>query len=135
MTTIKKGSKSGQQSYVQIAVVVAILIIATVGFYSTTGGEAASAPKIAQVRSASKPMETVVAAAGGDAVDEGRLITFDLGTLKDGASGTITIQTRPSWAPIGVAQFHELVDTGFFDGCRFFRVVPNFIVQFGITVS
>eukprot|EP00588_Corethron_pennatum_P026567 CAMPEP_0194309340 /NCGR_PEP_ID=MMETSP0171-20130528/6314_1 /TAXON_ID=218684 /ORGANISM="Corethron pennatum, Strain L29A3" /LENGTH=249 /DNA_ID=CAMNT_0039062467 /DNA_START=10 /DNA_END=759 /DNA_ORIENTATION=- len=64
---------------------------------------------------------------------EGRRITFELASLKGGGTGTLTIQTRPSWAPLGVAQFHALVDAGFFEGCRFFRVVPNFVVQFGIS--
>lgn len=66
---------------------------------------------------------------------EGRLISFQLGNLKKGGTGTVTIRTRPSWAPLGVSQFHTLVDAGFYDGCRFFRVVNNFMVQFGINVS
>lgn len=44
----------------------------------------------------------------------------------------IMIQLRPEWAPKGVARFIELTDANFWQECRFFRVVPNFIVQFGI---
>lgn len=72
--------------------------------------------------------------ANEDLVQEGRVFTFELGNLKGATTGSFTIRTRPSWAPLGVIQFHELVDSGFFDGCRFFRVVPNFVVQFGINV-
>jgi len=66
--------------------------------------------------------------------DEGsRIFTFELSNLKDGKSGTIKIRTRPSWAKLGAEHFHKLIDDyGFYDECRFFRVVPNFIVQFGI---
>ena len=32
----------------------------------------------------------------------------------------------------GAARFKELVENGFYNECRFFRVVPNFMVQFGI---
>jgi peptidyl-prolyl cis-trans isomerase A (cyclophilin A) len=37
-----------------------------------------------------------------------------------------------SWAPKGADRFYNLVKYGYFDGNRFFRVVPNFMVQFGI---
>ena len=39
--------------------------------------------------------------------------------------GSVTIETRPEWAPVGVQHFHDLVDDGFYKGCRFFRVLPD----------
>jgi len=66
---------------------------------------------------------------------EGRLIEFQVANLDgpDGAnSGTIVIKMRPDWAPKGVQRFEELTDQGFWEGCRFFRVLPGFIAQFGI---
>jgi peptidyl-prolyl cis-trans isomerase A (cyclophilin A) len=50
----------------------------------------------------------------------------------DTSAGTFVIQVHRDWAPIGADRFYNLVKSGFFDDCRFFRVVPNFMVQFGI---
>jgi len=48
------------------------------------------------------------------------------------SAGVFTIEARRESAPIGVDRFYNLVRNGYFDGIRFFRVVPDFIVQFGI---
>jgi peptidyl-prolyl cis-trans isomerase A (cyclophilin A) len=47
--------------------------------------------------------------------------------------GNILIQVEREWAPIGADRFYTLVKTGYLNGDRFFRVVPNFIIQFGIS--
>ena len=46
--------------------------------------------------------------------------------------GDFVVEVTRKWAPRGADRFHEAVTGGFYDECRFFRVVPNFIVQFGI---
>lgn len=46
--------------------------------------------------------------------------------------GSIVIEVHRDWAPIGADQFYTLVKAGFYDGDGFFRVVRNFVVQFGI---
>jgi cyclophilin family peptidyl-prolyl cis-trans isomerase len=49
----------------------------------------------------------------------------------DTSKGKVTIDVHRDWAPIGVDHFYSLIQTGFYDGVRFFRVTHNY-VQFGI---
>ena len=37
----------------------------------------------------------------------------------------------PEWAPLTVANFLNLVDRGYYDGLRWFRIVPDFVAQTG----
>ena len=50
----------------------------------------------------------------------------------DTSKGPVTVELHRDWAPVGVDHFYTLVKTGFFNDARFFRVVRNFVVQFGI---
>src|SRR5579884_3941513 len=50
----------------------------------------------------------------------------------DTSAGKFVIEVHRDWDPSGADRFYNLVKSGFYDGCRFFRVVPNFMVQFGI---
>ena len=43
------------------------------------------------------------------------------------------LEIKPEWAPLGAARFLELVESGYFSGVPFFRVVKDFLTQFGIT--
>jgi peptidyl-prolyl cis-trans isomerase A (cyclophilin A) len=49
--------------------------------------------------------------------------------------GNFVVQVTRDWAPIGADRFYNLVKHGFFTGAPFFRVVPGFVVQFGLTGS
>lgn len=46
--------------------------------------------------------------------------------------GTFVVQVNRAWSPKGVDRLRELLDQHFFDDNRFFRVVPGFVVQFGL---
>ncbi len=51
----------------------------------------------------------------------------------DTSKGPFVVEVHRSWAPNGSDRFYDLVRKKFFDGTRFFRVVPGFIVQFGLS--
>jgi peptidyl-prolyl cis-trans isomerase A (cyclophilin A) len=50
----------------------------------------------------------------------------------DSSAGPFVVEVHRAWAPNGADHFYSLVKAGFYDEARFFRVVPNFMVQFGI---
>src|SRR5207244_3523664 len=50
----------------------------------------------------------------------------------DTSAGVFVVQVHRDWAPLGADRFYNLVKNGFFDDVRFFRVLDNFMAQFGI---
>jgi len=65
------------------------------------------------------------------AEDSVSYVSFDV-QLDSKKTGEIVIEVHPEWAPIGAERFTYLTKKGLFDGCRFFRVIPGFVAQFGI---
>jgi len=64
----------------------------------------------------------------------GRMVAFTVKNLDgEGESNKFLMQTRPDWAPIGVQRFEEMTESNFWSGVRFFRVIDDFIAQFGIS--
>ncbi|MGH9484940.1 MAG: peptidylprolyl isomerase, partial [Terriglobales bacterium] len=47
--------------------------------------------------------------------------------------GPFVVEVHRAWAPRGADRFYYLVQHGFYNGCAFFRVVPHFVVQWGIS--
>lgn len=62
----------------------------------------------------------------GPAAPDSFRVAFETG------KGRFVVQVVRAWAPRGADRFHELVQSGFYDRVKFFRVLPNFIAQFGI---
>ena len=50
----------------------------------------------------------------------------------DTSKGVIVIEVHRDWAPLGADRFYNLVKNGFYDGCRFFRVLDGFMAQIGM---
>ena len=48
------------------------------------------------------------------------------------SKGDFVVEVTRSWSPKGADQFYEAVQSGFYDDCRFFRVINRFMAQFGI---
>ena len=48
------------------------------------------------------------------------------------SKGDFVVEVTRAWSQNGADRFYNLVKSGYFDDVRFFRVVSNFVVQFGI---
>jgi peptidyl-prolyl cis-trans isomerase A (cyclophilin A) len=53
----------------------------------------------------------------------------------DTTRGQFTVTVTRAWAPLGADRFYNLVKHHFYDNAAFFRVVPQFVVQFGISAN
>ena len=51
----------------------------------------------------------------------------------DTSLGPVVIQVTRDWAPLGADRFYNLVKNGFYDDVRFFRVIPGFMAQGGMS--
>lgn len=47
--------------------------------------------------------------------------------------GTVLLEVHRDWAPLGADRFRELVEAGYYTDVAFFRVLPGFVAQFGIS--
>lgn len=74
------------------------------------------------------PIPSVNDRAGDEAADDPDAFKVRLKTTK----GDVVIEVHPSWSPNGAKRFRELVEAGFYDDVRFFRVLDDFMAQVGI---
>jgi peptidyl-prolyl cis-trans isomerase A (cyclophilin A) len=49
--------------------------------------------------------------------------------------GDFVVEVHREWAPIGADRLYNLVRSGYFSNAAFFRVVPGFMVQFGLSAD
>ena len=70
---------------------------------------------------------------GQKAADEKAPETFRVNL--DTSRGPVVIEVTRADAPNGADRFYSLVKAKYFDGARFFRVVPGFMAQFGIAAD
>src|SRR5215475_2127202 len=48
------------------------------------------------------------------------------------SKGAFVVDVHRDWAPLGADRFYNLVKNGYYDDCRFFRVVDGFMAQIGM---
>ncbi|HVE39436.1 MAG TPA: peptidylprolyl isomerase [Planctomycetota bacterium] len=48
------------------------------------------------------------------------------------SKGDIVLNVVRDWAPKGADRFYSLVKNGYYDDCRFYRVLPKYVAQVGI---
>ena len=107
-----------------------------------------SIPALSQTPApAAKPKSTTSAAAkpaGTTATYDHALLKPALLTAKspdtyqvqfDTTRGTFTVTVTRAWAPLGADRFYNLVKHHYFDNARFFRVLPGFVAQFGLSAQ
>ena len=46
--------------------------------------------------------------------------------------GDFVVTVNRAWAPVGADRFYNLVKAGYYNDASFFRVIPGFVVQFGL---
>ena len=95
---------------------VAVSLLAFACSQSDPPGTAVSKVKSAGKTSASKPKST----------ENTFYVLFETN------KGAFTVLVNEDWAPLGARRFRHLVEEGYFNDCRFFRVISGFMVQFGI---
>jgi peptidyl-prolyl cis-trans isomerase A (cyclophilin A) len=49
--------------------------------------------------------------------------------------GDFTVTVHRDWAPNGADRFYNLVKHHYYDSARIYRVIPNFVAQFGINAN
>ena len=115
-----------------VLVALAVFVAACGGEESATpaggGSEASAAPGGCDFTTPAEPAAgTQYAAAPKMQIDPDASYTATLDT----SCGTMTIDLLPSSAPETVNNFVFLAEEGWYDGIRFHRVVPGFVIQAG----
>jgi len=70
---------------------------------------------------------------GSHALDPAIAVPDSFVVAFETSRGRIDVMAHTAWSPAGVDRFYTLVREHYYDGARFFRVVKNFVAQFGIS--
>jgi len=105
------------------------LLLSGAALLAQTPAKTGAAPKAAPKTGAARPNPLLNPAALARRAPDLYRVKFAT------TAGDFTVEVHREWAPLGADRFYNLVRNGFFTQETFFRVVPNFIVQFGLNPS
>jgi peptidyl-prolyl cis-trans isomerase B (cyclophilin B) len=94
---------------------------ATAATSTTTAAENVTPPPPAKPVEQEKPMSEY----------ENKVAELHVKSANTGATGTISIRFFPQVAPNHVRNFIDLAEKGFYNGVKFHRVIPGFMIQGG----
>lgn len=94
---------------------------------SLAGGTLAAAACLAAFTSCMAPIARGGRANPSMPVPDSFVVAFQT------SRGRFDALVHTDWAPTGADRFYQLVGNRYYDGARFFRVVKNFVAQFGIS--
>jgi peptidyl-prolyl cis-trans isomerase A (cyclophilin A) len=82
---------------------------------------------------ADPPVQTADAAGGGAPPEKKSPDEYYV--KLDTSKGDVVIEVHRDWSPYAADRFYELVQGGYYDGVRAFRVIPGFVAQMGIAAD
>lgn len=85
----------------------------------------------AGVRSTSRPASFEPVLLHPEKLNETAPATYDVKFVT--TRGDFLVRVTRAWAPLGADRFYNLVRHRYYDNASFFRVLPGFVVQFGIS--
>lgn len=121
--TIQSENAAVQAAEEQLAEAKKITEEAKAAAATLAAGESVDAPV------ASVPLEGFEEIPWVDATPEVFQVKFDT------TAGSFVVESNRAWSALGSDRFYELCRTGFFEDSGFFRVVPGFVVQFGLAAN
>jgi peptidyl-prolyl cis-trans isomerase A (cyclophilin A) len=117
----------------------AVLLLVAAAVAGSCGREETKAPAPAATASAPAPSATAIAPTPAASLaplrDPSRATEKAPDRFRvrfETTKGPFVIEVTRAWAPRGADRFYNLVRAGYYDDVAFFRVIGNFMVQFGI---